>query len=169
MKTSELILIGFAFLIVVGTGYNTSHYQNSIPPANSAKFHLDKIMAAPDPETIKNDLLELKLNLFELNRILPENKNPVWFFPTQSTDFQRIRNDVDQMIMTVDSFSQVQTDSSSYHTGMFDIHSRSGVLMENIRDAEAFLYWSPINIIFTVIWVVGIIGFTKMAMKIETQ
>ena len=169
MKTNQLILMGFAFLIVLGTGHNISHYQNSIPPANTAKIHLDAIISSSDPTTIKNHMLELKLKLFQIDKILPENKNPVWFFPTQSTDFQQIRNNVVEMISTLDGFSDMQNDSSTYHSGMLDIKSRSVILKENLSDSEAFLYWSPTNIIFTGIWVVGLIGFTKMCVKIEKR
>ena len=50
-------------------------------------------------------------------------KNPVWIFPTESTNFLRIESDVDSMIGSIDKISTVPTDSSAYHTGMLRITS----------------------------------------------
>ena len=45
--------------------------------------------------------------------------NPVWLFPTESTNFLRMQNDVKIMIETADKISTIPRDSSAYHTGMY--------------------------------------------------
>jgi cellulose synthase/poly-beta-1,6-N-acetylglucosamine synthase-like glycosyltransferase len=85
-------------------------------------------------------------------------KNPVWIFPTESTNFLRIENDVDSMITSIEKISTVPKDSSAYHTGMLDINARSTLLKENIMDATPYMYVSVSNIVFSTMWIAVIIG-----------
>ena len=167
MKTRELLVIGFGFLIVAGLSLSFNYFQHTIQPLNSSSDHLDEIVSSSDPVLIHTNLYELKYRLAEVMRNLPENKNPVWFFPTESTNFLRIQNDVDVMITGVDKISTIPKDSSAYHTGMLDINSRSMVLKNNLLDAKGFMYVSPANLSFTLMWLIGIIGTAKLWMKNE--
>jgi hypothetical protein len=93
---------------------------------------------------------------------LPEDKNPVWMFPTETTNFLKIENDVNAMITMTDKISTIPKDSSAYHTGLLDIDQRSLYIQENIMDAKGFLYASATNVFFTLVWVLGVVGLTKM-------
>lgn len=167
MKTRELLVIVFGFLIVVGLSLSFNYFQHTIQPLNTSYDHLDEIISSSDPIFIHTHLYELKYRLAEVMRNLPENKNPVWLFPTESTNFLRMQNDVDVMIISVDKISVIPKDSSAYHTGMLDINSRSMVLKNNLLDAREFMYVSPANLSFTLMWLIGIIGTAKMWMKNE--
>ena len=162
MKTRELIVIGFGFLIVVGLSLSVNYLQYTIEPLNSAHDNLDEIVSSSDPIFIHAHLFELKFRLAEIMKNLPEHKNPVWLFPTESTNFLRIQNDIDVMITKVDKISTVPKDSSAYHTGMLEINSHSMVLKDNLLDARGFMYTSPANLSFTLMWIVGAIGITRM-------
>ncbi len=89
---------------------------------------------------------------------LPESKNPVWIFPTESTNFQRIENDVDTMIASIDKISAVPKDSSAYHTGMLDINGRANNIQTNVMDATPYMYVSVSNMVFSTIWIAAILG-----------
>jgi hypothetical protein len=85
-------------------------------------------------------------------------KNPVWIFPTESTNFLRIEGDVDSMIANIEKISAVPRDSSAYHTGMLDLNEQAKILKINIMDATPYSYVSVSNIVFSTLWIVIIIG-----------
>ncbi|MFB5621642.1 MAG: glycosyl transferase, partial [Candidatus Nitrosomaritimum yanchengensis] len=109
---------------------------------------------------IKKDLATVMVNLEETKN--PEGevvgKNPVWIFPTESTNFLRIESDVDSMIASIEKISTVPKDSSAYHTGMLDINARATLLKTNIMDATPYMYVSVSNIVFSTMWIAVIIG-----------
>jgi hypothetical protein len=165
IKTRESLVVGFALLVVFGLSLNFNYYQSTIKPLNLSQDYLGDVVSSSDPIFIHTHLIETKFILAEIARDLPENKNPVWVFPTETTNFQRIEGDVDFMITLITKISTVPKDSSVYHTGMLDINARSMVLKENLDDAKGFLYFSGTNVFFTIMWLIGSIGFTKMWME----
>lgn len=167
IKPRESLVVVFALLIVFGLSLNFNYYQSTIKPLNLSQNYLDDVVSSSDPIFIHTHLIETKFSLAEIVRNLPENKNPVWIFPTESTNFQRIENDLNGMITTIDNLSTLPKDSSAYHTGMLDINARLMIIKENIDDARVFLYLSGVNVFFTIMWLIGSIGFTKMWMKNE--
>ena len=100
---------------------------------------------------IRDSINSIKANL-------PETGNPVWIFPTDSTNFARIQDDLDTMLISAEKITAVPTDSAAYHTGMLDINSRSVLIQENIADAIPYMYVSFSNIIFSSIWIAAILG-----------
>ena len=96
---------------------------------------------------------------------LPETGNPVWIFPTDSTNFARIQADLDTMLISAEKIAAVPTDSAAYHTGMLDINSRSALIQENIADAIPYMYVSFSNIIFSSIWIAAILGIFAVLNK----
>jgi hypothetical protein len=129
--------------------------------------HFDGIVGSSDPIIIQAHLVAVKQDLAAVMVDMKETqnidgkvigKNPVWIFPTESTNFLRIENDVDSMITSIEKISTVPKDSSGYHTGMLDINSRAALLKENIMDATPYMYVSVSNIVFSAIWIAVIIG-----------
>lgn len=167
MKTRELILIGFGFLIVTGLSLSFNYIQHTFAPLNSADEHLDEIISSSDYVFIRTHLVGLTHDLDEIMTSMPENKNPVWLFPTMSTDFLKMQIDANTMIASVDKISAFPKDSSAYHTGMLDINARSAMLKSRLSDASGFMYASPANLFFTLMLGVGIIGIATMWVKNE--
>jgi len=130
---------------------------------------LERIAASSDPQTILVDLNAIKLNLDSIMGKLPDNKNPVWIFPTDSTNFGRIQQDLDVMIASVEKIATVPRDSSAYHTGMSDVHERAIVINENIMDATPYMYVSYWNIIFVSMWVAALLGIFAVLKKKKEQ
>jgi hypothetical protein len=162
MKTRTLIIVGFIGIIAVGFYLNFEYYQSTIHPLDLANNNLNDIVASSNHNEIQINLSELKQNLMQVIEKLPEDKNPVWMFPTETTNFLKIENDVNAMITMTDKISTIPKDSSAYHTGLLDIDQRSLYIQENIMDAKGFLYASATNVFFTLVWVLGVVGLTKM-------
>jgi len=165
MKTRLLIIIGCIGMIVIGIYLNFEYYQSTINPLNLTKNNLDNIVGSSDHVEINAHLLELKQNLILVMDKLPKSKNPVWAFPTESTNFLRIESYVNGMITSIESTSAIPNDSSAYYTGILDIHDRADITRKNIANATGFLYASASNIFFTLIWVCGIAGLDIMRIR----
>ena len=142
-------------------------YNDDIYPLDRIRGHFDGIIGSSDPESIQSHLLAIKEDLAIVTADMPETttedgeiigKNPVWIFPTESTNFLRIENDVDSMISTLEKISVIPKDSSAYHTGMLDINEQAKILTINIRDATPYSYVSVSNIVFSTLWIAIIIG-----------
>lgn len=158
----KLSMIGMVSIIVFGGFMAFQGYNTDIYPLDLARGHLDGISASSDPDVILKHLKAIQGHL-------PEKGNPVWIFPTESTSFTRMQQDLTTMIGTVEKISNVPTDSSAYHTGMLDIKSRSVTIKENIMDATPYMYVSVSNIVFSSIWIAAILGIFAALKRKKTQ
>jgi len=154
----KLALGGIFAIIVIGGYMAFTGYANDVYPLDQSVGFLDRIVATSDPQTIIADINSIKANL-------PQNGNPVWIFPTDSTNFARIQADLDTMLISAEKITAVPTDSAAYHTGMLDINSRAVLIQENIADAIPYMYVSFSNIIFSCIWIAAILGIFAVLNK----
>ena len=154
----KLALGGIFAIIVIGGYMAFTGYANDVYPLDQSVGFLDRIVATSDPQSIIADINSIKANL-------PETGNPVWIFPTDSTNFARIQADLDTMLISAEKIAAVPTDSAAYHTGMLDINSRSVLIQENIADAIPYMYVSFSNIIFSSIWIAAILGIFAVLNK----
>ena len=166
-KIYKISMVGMVAIIVFGAFMAIYGYNEDIYPLDRMRGHFDGIVGSSDPVVIKAHLVDIKGDLVLVMEKLDETKNldgevigknPVWIFPTESTNFLRIESDVDSMIASIDKISTVPKDSSAYHTGMLDINARSTLLKENIMDATPYMYVSVSNIVFSTLWIAVIIG-----------
>ena len=100
---------------------------------------------------------------------LPTSGNPVWIFPTDTTNFVRIQTDLNVMIASAEKIAAVPTDSAAYHTGITDIRDRANVLQENLADAIPYMYVSFSNIIFSSIWIAALLAIFAVLNKKKQQ
>lgn len=150
---------GIVALIIFAAYMAYTGYENDVYPVDISRGFLDRIMISSDPHSILADLKEIK-------GLLREEGNPVWIFPTPSTDWNRIQQDLDVMITNVELLASVPKDSSVFNTGMIDLSDRSLVLQENLEDITPYLYVNFINIVFTAAWIAAILGiFTVLKRK----
>ena len=80
----KLALGGIFAIIVIGGYMAFTGYANDVYPLDQSVGFLDRIVATSDPQSIIADINSIKANL-------PETGNPVWIFPTDSTNFARIQ------------------------------------------------------------------------------
>ena len=165
MKTREWMPICFCLLVITGVNLNLDFYQNTIHPLNLTTENLNQVIGSSSISQIKTHLAETKHNINTVMEKMSEDKNPVWLYPTESTNFLRIENDLDSMIISIDKLSELSTDTSAFHTGMLDISNRASLVKENLSDARGFLYGSITNAFFTLIWLTGIIGLAKLQIQ----
>ena len=165
----RLSMIGIAAIIIFGVVMAFNGYSTDIYPIDRMRGHLDGIIASSDPEVLQFHIVEIKNDLAIVMSHLPDdNKNPVWIFPTPSTDFIRIENDIKNMEQSIEKISAVPKDSSAYHTGMMDVNDRALLIKTNLMDATPYMYVSISNVLFSTIWIAAIIGiFAALKRKKE--
>ncbi len=167
--TYKLAVSGIIAIIIFGAVMSYVGYQESVYPLDLMRGHFEGIGATSDPETIANHISAINLNLDKVWDKLPESKNPVWIFPTDTTNFVRIKGDLTILTASVEKISTVPKDSSAYHTGMLDVKERAMILKENIMDATPYMYVSVSNIIFSSIWIAAIIGIFAILKRKKEQ
>jgi len=173
----KLAMVGILAIIVFGGYMAISGYNNDIYPLDRIRGNLDGVIASSDPKIIHDHLVAIQTDLDLVMINIPETidangivaKNPVWMFGTESTNFLRIQNNIDTMIISVNEISSISKDNSAYHTGMLDITDRALLLKINIMDATPSLYVSPANILSSIIWVAIIIGIFAVLKRKKEQ
>ena len=148
--TYKIATAGIIAVIIFGAYMALTGYESDVYPLDLAIGNLDRIMTSSAPNSIITDINSIKENL-------PPTGNPVWIFPTDTTNFARIQTDLDVMILSAEKIQTVPKDSAAFHTGMMDIHDRSMIIQENLQDAVPYMYVSVSNIIFSVAWIAVII------------
>ncbi len=147
----KLAVVGIIGFIIFGVIVAFDGYKNSVYPLEESRGILSRIQATSDTQQIITDLRTVKV-------LLPKEGNPVWIFPTDSTDFGLIQKDLDTMISTVDKISTSSQDSAAFHTGMFNVHFQAQTIFTNLMDAIPYMYVSISNIVFSSVWIGAIIG-----------
>jgi cellulose synthase/poly-beta-1,6-N-acetylglucosamine synthase-like glycosyltransferase len=174
----KLSMVGVLALIVFGGVMAINGYNSDIYPLDRVRGHFDGVIGSSDPDTIRTHLIAIQLDLKPLIEKLPEtidtdnniiSKNPVWVFPTESTNFIRIHNDVTSMLQSVENISMIPQDNSAYHTGMLDINDRASLLRLNIMDATPYMYVSIANVFSSMVWIAVIIGIFTALKRKRTQ
>jgi len=160
--TYKLAMFGIISIIVFGSYMAFTGYEKDVYPLDLARGHLEGIGASSDPVTILAHLNAIKENL-------PEEGNAVWIFPTETTSFTRMQNDVDEAITIVRVIAAAPIDSTVFHTGMIDIKESAIILKENLEDATPYMYVNPSNMVFTTIWIATIIGIFALLKRKKDQ
>jgi len=147
----KLAVAGIVAIICFGAYLAYTGYQNDVYPMDLSIGLFDRIMASSEPKTIMTDINAIK-------GYLPAEGNPVWIFPTDTTNFTRIQADLDVMFASAEKISVVPRDSSAFHTGMMDVSLRAEIIQKQIMDMVPYMYASVSNILFASIWIAVIIG-----------
>ena len=173
----KLSMIGILAIIIFGGYMAISGYNSDIYPLDRIRGNLDGIGTSSDPIIIRDHLVAIQGDLDVIMMNLPEtidaddkviSKNPVWLFPTESTNFLRIQNNIASMITDIDQLSSVSKITDDYNTGMLDVKERALLLNINIMDATPYMYVSPANMMMSAIWMAAIIGiFAALKRKKE--
>lgn len=158
-------MIGVVGIITVGAFLAFQGYHADIYPVDMVRGHLNGIMGSSDPETIRVHIDSIRDNMALVMDKLPENNNPVWIFPTPTTDFSRIMIDLDSMEASLLVAESIPRDSSAYHVAMMDISSRAVTLQKNLVEATPYMYVNLSNVVFATIWVSSILAIFAVLKK----
>jgi hypothetical protein len=174
----KVAMVGIVGIILFGGFMAINGYASDIYPLDRIRGHFDGAIGSSDPNVIRAHLMAIQVDLDTILEKLPAtmnthseiiSKNPVWMFPTESTNFIRIQNDVNIMLESVERISTISQDNSAYHTGMLDINDRSFQLRLNIMDATPYMYVSITNVFSSIIWIAVIIGIFATLKRKQTQ
>ncbi len=157
-RTYQLSMIGVVAIIIFGGFMAINGYHADVYPLDRIRGNLDGILGSADPVSIKTHLTAIKQDLAIVMEKLPESKNPVWVFPTESTSFLRIERDVDNMIANAETISGISEDNAAFQTGMTNIGERAFAIRQNIMDATPYMFVSVSNIVFSTMWIAAILG-----------
>ena len=174
----KISMVGILGIIIFGGFMAINGYNSDIYPLDRMRGHFNGIIGSSDPDTIRAHLIAIQIDLDIVLEKLPTitnthgeviAKNPVWMFPTESTNFLRIQNDVTTMLTSIDNIASVSSASSAYHTGMLDLNDRSLMLRLNVMDATPYMYVSIANVLSSTVWIAVIIGIFAMLKRKRTQ
>ena len=154
----KLSMVGVVAIIIFGGFMAINGYHADVYPLDRIRGNLDAILGSADPVSIKTHLLSIKQDLAIVMEKLPESKNPVWIFPTESTSFIRIDRDIDNMIANTNTISGISEDNAAFQTGMSNIGERAFAIRQNIMDATPYMFVSVSNILFSTMWIGAILG-----------
>jgi hypothetical protein len=154
----QLSMVGVVAIIIFGGFMAINGYHSDVYPLDRIRGNLDAILGSADPVSIKTHLLSIKQDLAIVMEKLPESKNPVWIFPTESTSFIRIDRDIDNMIANTETISGISEDNAAFQTGMTNIGERAFAIRQNIMDATPYMFVSVSNIVFSTMWIAAILG-----------
>lgn len=160
-KYYQVAIIGMFAIIAFGAYMAYSGYQNDVYPLDQSRGLLDRIAASKDPESILADLYKIKQHL-------PAKGNPVWIFPTDTTDFGRIQKDIDSMIASVEELTGEPSNKADFNTAMIHLQGGAIQIRQNLMDATPYMYASFSNVVFSTVWIAAILGiFAIMKRKKE--
>jgi cellulose synthase/poly-beta-1,6-N-acetylglucosamine synthase-like glycosyltransferase len=158
----RMAIIGMFAIIAFGAYMAYNGYYKDVYPLDLSRGLLDRITAGNEPLLMIDDLRQIKT-------LLPKEGNPVWIFPTDTTNFERIQQDVDSLIESVESVRNEPKNSVALNNAMFDIHVRAKEVRQNLMDATPYMYASFSNIVFSSIWIAAILGiFALLKRKKES-
>lgn len=178
-RVYKLSMVGIVGIIIFGGFMAIYGYSVDIYPLDRMRGNLDGIIGSSDPAAISAHLEAIQADMDGImaNDLIPEvtnadgeliSKNPVWLFSTESTNFVRIQDNLDNLRESVDKISTVPKDSSAYHTGMTDVSDRALLLKTNIMDATPYMYVSVANMMFATVWIAALLGiFAALKRKKE--
>lgn len=132
-------------LLAVASGY--MNYSTTIYQADRAMAWLNRAETAAFAE-------EMIAYIGEGRNLLPRSGNPVWWFPTQRTDFTLIQSDIDKIIERALIIRALPRDSPAYQQGMDDLREKLRTIEDQIGEAAPFMFSSQTSIILSVIWLI---------------
>jgi len=165
----KLALGGIIALISFGAVMSFIGYSDTVYPLDRMRGHLEGISATSDPAKIQWHITSINENIDLIWDTLPETKNPVWIFPTESTNFNRIKDDMASMDRQLKILASVPDDSTTYNTGMLDIKINAVLIRDNIVDATPYMYASISNILYSTIWIAVVIGIFAVLKRKKEQ
>jgi|SRR5437660_1440414 len=151
----RLTIMGCVLVIGFGVYLINFSYYDAVTPLKTAQSLLYMVQTTSDSQQIVTDLKTIKA-------LLPKDGNPVWVFPTDSTDFVLIQRDLDDMLSTVDKVSNVSSDNEEFRTGMEIMHLEASIMYQNLLDATPFTYVNLSYVFANLMYIVGSMGLAEL-------
>lgn len=138
-------IAGLAIVIVVGGVLLYSAYYNSFYAIDRANALFSRAETAGFAE-------DMMTYLQRGRQLLPKSGNPVWWFPTDKTDFSEIQKDIDSIIGRATLLESLPRNSPAYQQGMDDLRGKVKALELQIAEASGYMFVSGWNVLISAIW-----------------
>lgn len=141
-RWAAYLAVAMIGLSIVSTYVN---YSSTIYAADRAVGWFSRAEAAAFAE----DMIEY---IREGRKLLPASGNPVWWFPTQRTDFALIQRDIDALLQRAEIIRTLSRGSTAYQQGMDDLRGKIHAMEDQIGDAAPFMFAAPLSIVLSGMW-----------------
>jgi hypothetical protein len=93
--------------------------------------------------------------------LLPKSGNPVWWFPTDKTDFTEVQKDLDGIIARAKILESLPRNGSAYQQGMDDLRGKIRALELQVAEASGYMFVSGYNVVVSAFWlvIIAIVAF----------
>jgi hypothetical protein len=93
--------------------------------------------------------------------LLPKSGNPVWWFPTDKTNFTEVQKDIDSILARAKLLEGLPRDGAAYQQGMDDLRGKIKALELQVAEASGYMFVSGYNIVTSAFWlaIITIIAF----------
>lgn len=153
----KVVMVGILGLLIFGVTMAYIGYSQSVYPLEKAKGYVLRSISSPSPELMMDYLASVKT-------LIPKEGNPVWAFPTATTDFGLMQKDLDMIIDRLRTLSALPRDSEAFNTGLADVRGELAGLEYQIIQAQPYVYVSFQNVVLSSIWI-GVIMLIFTLMK----
>ncbi len=136
---------GFAIILVVGGTLLYSAYFNSFYAIDRANALFSRAETAGFAEDMIAYLQRGRV-------LLPKSGNPVWWFPTDKTNFSEIQKDIDSINARATILESMQRNSSAYQQGMDDLRGKIRALELQVAEASGYMFVSGWNVVAACFW-----------------
>ena len=137
--------LGILILLLVGGTLLYIAYYNSFYAIDRANALFSRAETAGFAEDM--------IDYMQRGRVLlPKSGNPVWWFPTDKTDFGEIQRDIDSIIARANIIESMLRNSPAYQQGMDDLRGKIRALELQVAEASGYMFVSGTNIITSTIW-----------------
>lgn len=153
----KAIMIGILGFLIFGVAMAYIGYSQTVYPLEKAKGYLERAMSSPSPEIMLDYVSNAK-------PLIPQEGNPVWAFPTATTDFGLMQKDLDMIMDRLRTLSTLPRDSEAFSTGLADVRAELASLEKHIIEAQPYVYVSFQNVVLSSIWI-GVIMLIFTLMK----
>jgi hypothetical protein len=147
-------LLILALICAIGVASFYSAYYNSFYAIDRA----NALFSRAETAGFASDMIEY---MQRGRALLPRSGNPVWWFPTDKTDFGEIQKDIDGIIARARILQTMPTNSSTYQQGMDDLRGKVKALELQIAEASGYMFVSGWNVVVSLIWMAGLAIFVS--------
>lgn len=156
-KRTIFVVAAIAAIIAAGAASLYMAYYNSFYAIDRANALFSRAETAGFAE-------DMIVYLHRGANLLPKSGNPVWWFPTDRTDFSEINKDLNQIIDRATILESLPRNSSAYQQGMDDLRGKIRALEVQVAEASGYMFVSAWNVVFSLAWLAAF-GVILFAMR----
>ena len=161
-KRITIGVVALAAMCVIGAALFYSAYYNSFYAIDRA----NALFSRAETAGFAGDMIDY----IQRGRVLlPRSGNPVWWFPTDKTNFGEIQKDIDGIIARARILQAMPTNSSAYQQGMDDLRGKIKAMELQIAEASGYMFVSGWNLVVSLIWLAALAIFVSYIRRSGTR